>query len=122
METLSADFLCVFQQISESRAQVPESIALSCDDRQLSYQNLYLRAEKLAGYLKQFGVTPGSAVALCMERSIEWIVAALAIMQAGRRVCAARLRMARFAVAICRGGLRRSGSGGALLTSRSARC
>ena len=83
METLSADFLCVLPQISESRAQVPESIALSCGDRQLTYQNLCLRAEKLAAYLRQLGVTPGSTVALCMERSIDWIVAALAIMQAG---------------------------------------
>jgi amino acid adenylation domain-containing protein len=83
VETLSADFLCVLPQISESRAQVPESIALSCGDRQLTYQNLCLRAEKLAAYLRQLGVTPGSTVALCMERSIDWIVAALAIMQAG---------------------------------------
>ncbi len=83
METLSDDFVCVLQQISESRAQFPEPIALSCGDQQLSYQNLYLRSEKLARYLKQLGVTPGSAVALCMERSIDWIVAALAIMRAG---------------------------------------
>jgi amino acid adenylation domain-containing protein len=83
VETLSADVLCVLQQISEAGVQLPESIALSCGDRQLTYQNLCLRADKLAAYLKQLGVTPGSAVALCMERSIDWIVAALAIMQAG---------------------------------------
>ena len=83
METSSADLLCVLQQISKSRAQNPAAIALSCGDRQVNYQNLCLGAEKLAEYLKQLGVTPGCAVALCMERSIDWIVAALAIMQAG---------------------------------------
>ncbi len=83
METSSADLVCVLQQIWESRAQYPEAVALSCAERQLTYKNLCLSAEKLAGYLKQLGVTPGSAVALCMERSIDWIVAALAIMEAG---------------------------------------
>jgi amino acid adenylation domain-containing protein len=59
------------------------SIALSSADQRLSYEALDRRADRFASYLMQAGVVPGGAVAICMERSFDWIVAALGIMRVG---------------------------------------
>jgi amino acid adenylation domain-containing protein len=73
----------VSEQISELRESYPRSTALSEGHRQLSYEELDHRADRFAGYLAQLGVAPGDTVAICMERSFDWIVAALGIMRAG---------------------------------------
>jgi len=61
----------------------PHTIALSYGDRQLSYDELNRKADRFAAYLAQLGVVSGGTVAICMERSFDWIVAALGIMRAG---------------------------------------
>ena len=61
----------------------PHSIALIHDDRQLSYIELDRKADRFATYLAQLGVRTGHTVAICMERSFDWIVAALGVMRAG---------------------------------------
>jgi amino acid adenylation domain-containing protein len=71
------------EQISELRVNYPHSIALSDGDRRLSYEELNSKADQFASYLARIGIASGGTVAICMERSFEWIVAALAIMRAG---------------------------------------
>jgi amino acid adenylation domain-containing protein len=71
------------EQISELRDGYPHSTALSDGDRRLSYEELDRRAGQFAGHLMQLGVVAGNTAAICMERSFDWIVAALGIMQAG---------------------------------------
>jgi amino acid adenylation domain-containing protein len=83
MPTLTASIQPVAEQISDLRYNSPHSIALSHADRQLSYEELDNRADRFAGYLAQCGVATGGAVAICMERSFDWIVAALGTMRAG---------------------------------------
>ncbi len=83
MQTVSGDVCPVLEQISECRNNYPRSIALSSGDQQLSYEQLDCRADRFAGYLMHLGVAPGDTVAICMERSFDWIVAALGIMRAG---------------------------------------
>jgi amino acid adenylation domain-containing protein len=83
MQTLTANVRPVSELISEIRDNHSHSVALSYGDRQLSYEDLDRRANRFAGYLAQLGVVPGDTVAICMERSFDWIVAALGIMRAG---------------------------------------
>jgi len=83
MQTLTGNVRPVPEQISELRKIHPRSVALSWGDRQLSYEEFDRRADRFAGYLMQLGVVSGDTVAICMERSFDWIVAALAIMRAG---------------------------------------
>jgi amino acid adenylation domain-containing protein len=71
------------EQIAELRDDNPQSIALSSGDRQMSFEDLDLGADRVAGYLMQLGVEPGGTVAICMERSFDEIVTALGIMRAG---------------------------------------
>jgi amino acid adenylation domain-containing protein len=78
-----ACFRLVSGQISEIRHNDPQSIALSYGDRHLSFEEFDNRADRFAGHLAQLGVASGDTVAICMERSFDWIVAALGIMRAG---------------------------------------
>jgi len=83
MQTLTANIRPISEQISEIRDNYAHSIALSYGDRQLSYEELDRGANRFAGYLAQLGIVSGDTVAICMERSFDWIVAALGIMRSG---------------------------------------
>jgi len=61
----------------------PQAIALIFRDRRISYGELDARASQLAHYLISRGVAPEGLVALAIERSIEMVVALLAVLKAG---------------------------------------
>ncbi|MEV4112097.1 amino acid adenylation domain-containing protein [Nonomuraea sp. NPDC049695] len=69
-----------FARVAAERRREP---AVSCRDRSITYGELDERAERLAGGLVARGVAPGTVVALLMERDIEVVVAALAVVKAG---------------------------------------
>ena len=52
-------------------------------DQQLTYRELNARANQLGHYLQRLGVGPDVLVALCVERSVEMVVALLAVLKAG---------------------------------------
>jgi amino acid adenylation domain-containing protein len=83
MPTLTANVRSVSEQISELGESCTHSVALSHGDRQLTYYELNRRADRFGGHLAQLGVVVGCTVAICMERSFDWIVAALGTMRAG---------------------------------------
>jgi amino acid adenylation domain-containing protein len=83
MQTLTANIRPVPEQIAELRDNYPKAIALSHGDQQMTYEELDRKAEQFAGYLAHLGVVSSDTVAICMERSLDWIVAALGIMRAG---------------------------------------
>ena len=83
MPTLTAYLRPVHEQILDVQDDYARSIALSHGDRQLSYRELNDKADQFARYLAQLGIVAGDTVAICMERSFDWIVAALGIMRAG---------------------------------------
>jgi amino acid adenylation domain-containing protein len=61
----------------------PDAVALLCGERQLSYFELNRQANRWAHRLLALGVQPQDHVAMCAERSIESVVAMLAILKAG---------------------------------------
>ncbi len=63
--------------------RVPEAVAVSFGDEQVSYGELTRRSGELALRLQERGVGPEVPVGLQMERSIELIVAILAVVRAG---------------------------------------
>jgi amino acid adenylation domain-containing protein len=71
------------EQVSKVAERAPSSVALGHGCRQLTYAELDSKADRLAACLAERGFVPGGTVALCMERSFDWIVAALGIMRAG---------------------------------------
>ncbi|MGO1000206.1 amino acid adenylation domain-containing protein [Lysobacter sp. CA196] len=75
--------LCVHSVFERQAAATPDAVALLHDDQRLSYAELNRRANRLAHHLRDRGVGPGQRVALCMERSMELVIAWLAILKAG---------------------------------------
>ena len=71
------------QRFERMAAARPESTALTFAGEQLSYGQLNERANQLAHYLKQQGVVPDVLVGLYLERSVDMIVALLAVLKAG---------------------------------------
>src|ERR1700722_11659278 len=77
------DVCPVPEQISAQRTFSPHSPALAHGEQVLSYEELNRAADRFARHLMQLGVVSGDTVAICMERSFDWIIAALGIMRAG---------------------------------------
>ena len=68
----------------EARAKArPDAIAVSHRDRALSYGELDRQANQFAHILRQSDVGTGDRIALAFGRSIEMIVALLAVLKAG---------------------------------------
>jgi amino acid adenylation domain-containing protein len=72
----------VCRQIAALGELFPESTALSQHGHCLSFRELNRKSDLFAEYLGQCGVPSGGTVAILLERSFEWIIAALGIMRA----------------------------------------
>ncbi|WP_406815529.1 non-ribosomal peptide synthase/polyketide synthase [Mycobacterium sp. M23085] len=64
-------------------ARAPQAVAVTCDGRSLTYRELEEAANRLAHLLADQGVGPGHCVALLFSRSVEAIVAILAVLKTG---------------------------------------
>ncbi|HKV11774.1 MAG TPA: non-ribosomal peptide synthase/polyketide synthase, partial [Thermoanaerobaculia bacterium] len=74
---------CVHLQVEEQAARTPDALAVIDGERTLSYAELDARANRLARGLARRGVRPEALVGICVERSLEMVVAALAVLKAG---------------------------------------
>ncbi|SFQ68547.1 non-ribosomal peptide synthetase [Amycolatopsis rubida] len=61
----------------------PDRIALLEDGKQLSYRGLWTASARLAGALQAAHAGPDTVVGLWAERSVEYVVALLAVLRAG---------------------------------------
>jgi len=75
--------LCLHQFFEEWAARTPEYPAVVLDSRQLTYKDLNSRANRLARYLRKLGVGPDVLVGICMDRSLDMIMAMMGILKAG---------------------------------------
>lgn len=71
------------QLFEHSADQYPSNIALVCEKESLSYQELEVKANQLAHYLIDQGITENKCVGIFLERSLDCYVAILAILKAG---------------------------------------
>ncbi|PTR16848.1 amino acid adenylation domain-containing protein, partial [Nitrosospira sp. Nsp2] len=74
---------CVHCLIERNARIQPNAIALLMGEQELSYAELNLRANRLAHYLISMGVGLEARVGIAMERSLDLIVALLAVLKAG---------------------------------------
>lgn len=71
---------------SQFRAQVSanaERLALVTSEHELSYGDLADRVDALSSALVRRGLKPGTRVGVFLERGVDWVVATLAVWQAG---------------------------------------
>lgn len=73
----------IHELVAEQAARAPDSSAVVAADRTLSYADLDAAANRLAHLLQSRGVTPGTPVALCLERTSALVVAILGVLKAG---------------------------------------
>jgi len=76
----ASDFLALWRQGLAAGRGKP---ALRAGDEVLDYDGLERRANQLAHYLRAQGIGVGMTVALCQERSIEWVTGLLAVLKLG---------------------------------------
>ena len=74
---------CIHQLFEEQAERAPDRIALVMGRETVSYGELNRRANRLAHYLRKLGVGPDVMVGICLERSIDMIVALLGVLKAG---------------------------------------
>ncbi|QBD78790.1 amino acid adenylation domain-containing protein [Ktedonosporobacter rubrisoli] len=71
------------QLIEEQVQRTPEAPAVIFEGTILSYRELNSRANRLAHTLQAMGIGPDTLVGVCMERSLEMVVALVGILKAG---------------------------------------
>ncbi len=75
--------LCIHQIFEQQVLQSPDAIAIVYEDQRLTYQELNQQANQVAHQLQQCGVGVETLVGLCVDRSLEMIVAILGIWKSG---------------------------------------
>ncbi|MEC1536488.1 non-ribosomal peptide synthase/polyketide synthase [Bacillus sonorensis] len=73
----------ICQLFAERAARIPDHTALVFEDQKLTYRELDERSNQLAGFLREKGVEPNTAVGIMVERSPEMIIGILGILKAG---------------------------------------
>ena len=75
--------ICLHHLFEAQVKKTPNAVAVVFEDQQLTYRELNQRSNQLARHLKSLGVKTESFVAICMERSLEMVVAIYGTMKAG---------------------------------------
>ncbi len=74
---------CLHEMVAATVARTPDAVAVTCDDRELTYAELDRRANDLAHRLRQLGVGPETIVPVLLDRSEDLVVALLGVLKAG---------------------------------------
>ena len=74
---------CIHELFEEQAKTTPDARAVIFENQQMTFAELDQRANQLAHYLCKHGVGPEVVIAVCMERSVEMVVALLGILKAG---------------------------------------
>jgi amino acid adenylation domain-containing protein/non-ribosomal peptide synthase protein (TIGR01720 family)/FkbM family methyltransferase len=74
---------CLHELFEQQAARTPENVAVVFQEQHITFAELNARANQLARHLRTLGVGAESFVAVCMERSLEMVVALLGTLKAG---------------------------------------
>ncbi|HTI15983.1 MAG TPA: non-ribosomal peptide synthase/polyketide synthase [Dictyobacter sp.] len=73
----------IHELIATQATATPDTVAITFEDQQLTYQELDQRADQLAATLHAADIRPDVLVGVCLERSLEMIISLLAVLKAG---------------------------------------
>lgn len=80
---LSIPDLCTHEWVEQQASRSPDAIAVVAGKERLTYRELSESSNRLAHQLREMGVTRGSLVALCLDRTADLVIAPLAVWKAG---------------------------------------
>jgi amino acid adenylation domain-containing protein len=75
--------LAIHELFTKQANTNPGRIALTCDELQLSYSELNTKTDNLAAYLKSKGRQKGRLIGIYMDRTVEMVLAIIAILKSG---------------------------------------
>ncbi|GAB1538394.1 hypothetical protein NUACC21_10540 [Scytonema sp. NUACC21] len=75
--------LCLHSLFEQQVLKTPHAVAVVFQEQRLTYSELNAKANQLAHYLISLGVKPEVLVGVCVERSLDMVVALLGILKAG---------------------------------------
>ena len=75
--------ITVVQQFERQVMRSPTKTAVSYEEQSITYSQLNERANQLAKHLRETGAGLGIVVGVCLDRSIELIIALLAVLKSG---------------------------------------
>ncbi|ASS75247.1 hypothetical protein CIG75_09800 [Tumebacillus algifaecis] len=82
----SAEFpqdICLHHLFEQQVDQTPDLVAAVYGEQELTYGELEDRANQLAHHLQSLGVGPDVPVGVCVERSLDLVIALLGVLKAG---------------------------------------
>ncbi|MCL5996769.1 MAG: amino acid adenylation domain-containing protein [Chloroflexi bacterium] len=74
---------CIHQYFEDQARRTPTAKAVVWQDHWLTYGDLNTRANQLAHHLRQRGIKPETIVGICVDRSLDMLVAVLSVLKAG---------------------------------------
>ncbi|WP_229854905.1 non-ribosomal peptide synthetase, partial [Streptomyces filipinensis] len=74
---------CVHEVFAAQAARTPESVAVVCGERSLTYREVDERANRLAHHLRELGAGPEKLVGVSLERDLELIPTILGVLKSG---------------------------------------
>ena len=74
---------CAFELFERQVGLTPDAVAVTFQDQSLTYRDLNARVNQLAHHLRGLGLATESLVGLYLERSLEMLIATLAVWKAG---------------------------------------
>jgi amino acid adenylation domain-containing protein len=75
--------ICAHHLLEAQAQRTPNAAAVVFENQELSYGQLNARANQVARYLSSLGASPGKIAGIFMERSLDLVVAVLAIAKSG---------------------------------------
>jgi len=73
----------VHRMIERQARRTPDAIAATCGEQKITYRELDLVSNYVARSLRQMGVGPEMPVGVAVERSLEMLIAVIAVLKAG---------------------------------------
>ncbi|WP_245884551.1 non-ribosomal peptide synthetase [Tumebacillus permanentifrigoris] len=74
---------CIHTMFERQVAKTPDAVALVFEGQVLTYRQLNERANQVAHYLVRSGVGPDVRVGVCMDRSLEMLIAIYGVLKTG---------------------------------------
>ena len=74
---------CLHHLIERQASKTPHAIAASFENKQITFEDLNTRTNKIANFLHGFNIGPDTFVGICMERSLEMLLCLVGVLKAG---------------------------------------
>ncbi len=74
---------CFPDLFAQRAAETPDRLAVHCAGQELTYAELDAAANRLARHLRTSGLGPESTVGVCLERSVDAVVALVGVLKSG---------------------------------------